>query len=73
MISYNDTHEDRLLNRNHRRHEEFPNITTRELVEVRVKGKKFVPILPAARKNILNVILQSFESISFLRGFLASS
>lgn len=74
MISYNDTHEDRLLNRNHRCHEEFPNITAQwELVEVRVKGKKSAPILPAARKNILNVILQSFESISFLRGFLASS
>lgn len=74
VIPYGDTHEDTLLNRNHRCHEEFPNITAkRELEEVRVKGKKLVLILHAARNNILNVILQSFESISFLKGLLVSS
>lgn len=74
MIPCNGTHKDTLLNRNHRCHEEFPDITAkRELEEVRVKGKKSVSILHAARKNFLNVILQSFESISFLKGFLGSS
>lgn len=43
--------EDTLLNRNHRGHEGFPDITAKkELEEVRVKGKKFVSILHAARK-----------------------
>lgn len=71
MIPYNDTYEDTLLNRNHRSHEEFPDVTAKkQLEEVRVKGKKFVSILRAARRNFLNVILQSFESISFLKGFL---
>lgn len=49
MIPYN---EDTLLNRNHRGHEELPDITAKkELEEVRIKGKKFVSILHAAGKN----------------------
>lgn len=41
MTPCNDTHEDRLLNMNHRCSEEFPDIPTkREVEEVRGKGKK---------------------------------
>lgn len=41
MTPYNDTHEDRMLNMNHRCHKEFPDIVTkREMEEVRVKGEE---------------------------------
>lgn len=41
MIPYSDIREDRLLNMNHRCHEDFPDIATkREVEEVGLEGKK---------------------------------